>query len=247
MPSSWFHRHRWRAGSRPTRPYRWPRSSDGGTIGRSSASSSASPSSPRSSTPSPRRPSCATRPSTRGDRFPTDRAGIRHCGSCRLCGAGRHDDGAGRPSGPRFDHPSEPAQATPDPLPGEPGPTPGPNPPSTGGTTEPEFLTGYQWPLHGGRISSFFEDRTDGFVVIDGKRVHDGLDVATYCGDHVSAAHEGTVLEAGSTSIVRSVTTHRSTRSMLVSTGATRCGSCRSSWSSTTGTVIAACTCTWRG
>ena len=30
-----------------------------------------------------------------------------------------------------------------------------------------------------------------------GKRVHDGLDVATYCGDHVSAAHEGTVLEAG--------------------------------------------------
>jgi murein DD-endopeptidase MepM/ murein hydrolase activator NlpD len=68
---------------------------------------------------------------------------------------------------------------------------------TTGGSAEPEALTGYEWPLRGGRISSFFEDRSDGFVVIDGQRVHDGLDIATYCGDHVHAAHGGTVLEAG--------------------------------------------------
>jgi len=93
--------------------------------------------------------------------------------------------------------PSAPAPATSDPLPADPSPKPDPIPPRNGGTAEPEALTGYQWPLHGGRISSFFEDRTDGFVVIDGQRVHDGLDIATYCGDHVGAAHQGTVLEAG--------------------------------------------------
>ncbi len=93
--------------------------------------------------------------------------------------------------------PTIPAPATPDLLPSDPRPTPDPTPPTRHGTAEPEALSGYQWPLHGGRISSFFEDRTDGFAVIDGKRVHDGLDVATYCGDHVGAAHEGTVLEAG--------------------------------------------------
>ncbi len=93
--------------------------------------------------------------------------------------------------------PSASAPATPDPLPSDPGPTPDPNPPSTGGSVEPEALSGYAWPLRGGRISSFFEDRTDGFVVIDHQRVHDGLDIATYCGDRISAAHEGIVLEAG--------------------------------------------------
>src|SRR3990170_4850116 len=36
-----------------------------------------------------------------------------------------------------------------------------------------------------------------GFVVIYGQRVHDGIDIATYCGDTVSAAHAGTVLYAG--------------------------------------------------
>lgn len=93
--------------------------------------------------------------------------------------------------------PSIPAPTTSDSPPTDPVPTPDPIRPTTGGTTEPEALSGYQWPLHGGRISSFFEDRTDGFMVIDGERVHDGIDVATYCGDHVGAAHEGTVLEAG--------------------------------------------------
>jgi murein DD-endopeptidase MepM/ murein hydrolase activator NlpD len=70
-------------------------------------------------------------------------------------------------------------------------------PPSSGGSAEPEALTGYRWPLHGGRIGSFFQGRDDGLIVIDGQRVHDGLDIATFCGDHVTAAHAGTVLAAG--------------------------------------------------
>jgi murein DD-endopeptidase MepM/ murein hydrolase activator NlpD len=102
---------------------------------------------------------------------------------------------SGDSSGPAARATADPLPA--DPPPADPSPTPDPIPPRNGGTAEPEALTGYQWPLHGGRISSFFEDRSDGFVVIDGERVHDGLDVATYCGDHVGAAHEGTVLEAG--------------------------------------------------
>ena len=38
---------------------------------------------------------------------------------------------------------------------------------------------------------------TAGFVLIDGQEVHDGLDLATFCGDKVRAAHDGTVLYAG--------------------------------------------------
>lgn len=62
---------------------------------------------------------------------------------------------------------------------------------------EPEGLTGYQWPLPGGRIYSFFELRDTGFFVIEGARVHAGIDVATFCGDDLLAAHDGTVLVGG--------------------------------------------------
>ena len=62
---------------------------------------------------------------------------------------GRHDDGAGKPTGPGLADPSDPAQATPDPLPSRTRPDTPPDPPSTGGTAEPEDLTGYQWPLRG--------------------------------------------------------------------------------------------------
>jgi murein DD-endopeptidase MepM/ murein hydrolase activator NlpD len=62
---------------------------------------------------------------------------------------------------------------------------------------EPEQLTGYKWPLRGARVTSFFEDRDDGTLVIDGQRVHEGLDLATYCGDHIFAAHDGTVIASG--------------------------------------------------
>jgi len=63
---------------------------------------------------------------------------------------------------------------------------------------DPEELTGYIWPVRRGLITSKMKARDfGGFVVIDGQEVHDGLDLATYCGDRVYAAHDGTVLYAG--------------------------------------------------
>jgi murein DD-endopeptidase MepM/ murein hydrolase activator NlpD len=69
------------------------------------------------------------------------------------------------------------------------------DPPPT--SAEPEKLTGYHWPLFHARITSFFERRDSGFLVVDGQRIHQGLDITTYCGDHVQAAHSGTVVAAG--------------------------------------------------
>lgn len=71
--------------------------------------------------------------------------------------------------------------------------TPAPKIPSL----EPEQLTGYVWPLRGARITGWFEYDAGGFVTIGAKRVHDGLDLATFCGHRVVAAHGGTVLYAG--------------------------------------------------
>jgi murein DD-endopeptidase MepM/ murein hydrolase activator NlpD len=34
-------------------------------------------------------------------------------------------------------------------------------------------------------------------VIIDGRGVHDGLDLATHCGDEILSAHDGTVIYAG--------------------------------------------------
>jgi murein DD-endopeptidase MepM/ murein hydrolase activator NlpD len=65
---------------------------------------------------------------------------------------------------------------------------------------DPEQLTGYVWPVHNAFISSRFAPRPasdGGFVLIDGVPYHDGLDIATHCGDRVYAAHDGTVLYAG--------------------------------------------------
>lgn len=62
----------------------------------------------------------------------------------------------------------------------------------------PEELTGYQWPLRGARVTSRFAARDfGGFVLIDGNEVHDGLDLARFCGFKVRAAHDGVVLYAG--------------------------------------------------
>jgi murein DD-endopeptidase MepM/ murein hydrolase activator NlpD len=71
--------------------------------------------------------------------------------------------------------------------------TPKPEPVSA----PPVALTGYVWPLVDARMTSKFGARSNGFVSIDGKLVHDGLDLATWCGDKVRAAHSGTVLYAG--------------------------------------------------
>lgn len=59
-------------------------------------------------------------------------------------------------------------------------------------------LTGYVWPVRHALITSRFAPRDfGGFLIIDGQEVHDGLDLATHCGNKVRAAHDGTVLYAG--------------------------------------------------
>jgi len=60
----------------------------------------------------------------------------------------------------------------------------------------PNRMTGYQWPLTNATISLPFGPTTWGEVFVNGQRFHDGLDMTTYCGDYVYAAHDGTVLAA---------------------------------------------------
>lgn len=67
-------------------------------------------------------------------------------------------------------------------------------------SVDPDQLTGYHWPVKLGLITTRFAPLapTDGgFVTIDGIPYHDGLDLATRCGDRVRASHDGTVLYAG--------------------------------------------------
>jgi murein DD-endopeptidase MepM/ murein hydrolase activator NlpD len=62
----------------------------------------------------------------------------------------------------------------------------------------PKELDGYIWPVRNALITSRMAARDfGGFVIIDGQEVHDGLDLATHCGDKVMAAHDGVVLYAG--------------------------------------------------
>lgn len=89
--------------------------------------------------------------------------------------------------------PAATAAATPSPTPmvaptaTPPGPTSKP----------PSRLDGYVWPLRNARLTSRFGQRDDGGMIVDGERYHDGIDLATWCGDKVRAAHSGTVLYAG--------------------------------------------------
>jgi murein DD-endopeptidase MepM/ murein hydrolase activator NlpD len=60
----------------------------------------------------------------------------------------------------------------------------------------PSVLTGYVWPLAHPRLTLPFGPTPWGTRVVDGQLFHDGIDIATFCGDHVRAAHSGTVLAA---------------------------------------------------
>lgn len=58
-------------------------------------------------------------------------------------------------------------------------------------------LTGYRWPIAHPRITQPFGHTPFGSYVVGGKPFHDGIDIATFCGDRILAAHDGTVLAAG--------------------------------------------------
>jgi murein DD-endopeptidase MepM/ murein hydrolase activator NlpD len=75
------------------------------------------------------------------------------------------------------------ASATPQPTPSLHGP-------------DPATLTGYRWPLAKARITLPFGPSPWGSHLVDGKDYHDGIDLATFCGDRIVAAHAGTVLAA---------------------------------------------------
>jgi murein DD-endopeptidase MepM/ murein hydrolase activator NlpD len=60
----------------------------------------------------------------------------------------------------------------------------------------PSELTDYRWPLLHGRITLPFGPSKWGSRIVDGELFHDGLDLATFCGDRVVAAHDGVVLAA---------------------------------------------------
>jgi murein DD-endopeptidase MepM/ murein hydrolase activator NlpD len=62
---------------------------------------------------------------------------------------------------------------------------------------DPRSLTGYRWPLVNGVITSPFGPSPFGALLVKGERFHDGLDIASFCGDTVVAAHDGLVLAAG--------------------------------------------------
>ncbi len=67
------------------------------------------------------------------------------------------------------------------------------------GTRAPSLalLTGYQWPLAHPRLTLPFGPTVWGSRLVGGKSFHDGADLATFCGDRVTAAHAGKVLAAG--------------------------------------------------
>ena len=81
--------------------------------------------------------------------------------------------------------------------------TAGSAPVATSGTADPAAepaaepaLSGYVWPLNNANITLPFGPSDWGEFIVDGQRFHDGVDMATNCGDQVHAAHEGTVLAA---------------------------------------------------
>lgn len=60
-----------------------------------------------------------------------------------------------------------------------------------------ESLTGYRWPLPRGRLTLPFGPSPWGSRIVEGEPFHDGVDLATFCGDRIVAAHHGKVLAAG--------------------------------------------------
>lgn len=62
---------------------------------------------------------------------------------------------------------------------------------------DPETLTGYLWPVPKARLTQFFGPSETSTLLVDGKPFHDGIDLASWCGGPVRAAHDGVVLTSG--------------------------------------------------
>jgi murein DD-endopeptidase MepM/ murein hydrolase activator NlpD len=84
-------------------------------------------------------------------------------------------------------------------APSGPAPAPGRNHSAMVPTTPaaPSTLTGYVWPIAHPRLTLPFGPTDWGTRVVDGKLFHDGIDLATFCNDRITAAHDGLVLAAG--------------------------------------------------
>lgn len=67
------------------------------------------------------------------------------------------------------------------------------------GPTAPPIaaLTDYVWPIAHPRLTLPYGPSPWGRRIVDGELFHDGVDLATFCGDRIVAAHSGTVLAAG--------------------------------------------------
>lgn len=65
------------------------------------------------------------------------------------------------------------------------------------GPLPPEVLTGYRWPVEHARITNGFGPGRPGNEMMDGRMAHEGIDISSFCGGHVVAAHDGVVLAAG--------------------------------------------------
>ena len=104
-------------------------------------------------------------------------------GAVGVTGTEVADTGGGSAAGPIA--PTGPVPTIPDArlaLPGGPPPLAG--------------LTGYRWPLPKGRLTQDFGPTAFASRVLDGQPFHDGIDLATFCGDRIVAAHDGVVLAA---------------------------------------------------
>jgi len=66
-----------------------------------------------------------------------------------------------------------------------------------GGAPPLAGLAGYRWPLPHGRLTLPFGPTPWGSRIVNGESFHDGIDLATSCGDRIVAAHEGVVVAAG--------------------------------------------------
>ena len=95
--------------------------------------------------------------------------------------------------------PSSVPAATVDPARVPPRPTDPDAPPTLADRLPPpiQSLTGYRWPISVGRVTLPFKLIPGGQWTRDGQRLHDGLDMASFCGAPVGAAHQGVVLAAG--------------------------------------------------